>query len=119
MCDWTLIIFQEGLGPTLTSSYVNFVFKKKKKKKNCVDFNTNIFEIFSCQHVSAMLDFNFFLSSHALTFNFNFNINMSLPVMNVMWVWILFNLEYAWLSFSFPSSNLFYFIWIHPHSNLI
>ena len=57
------------------------------------------------------------LLSHVLTFNLNFN--MSLPSMNVMWVWILFNLEYAWLNFSFPHLNLFYFIWIDPHSNLI
>ena len=65
-----------------------------------------------------MLDFKiFFLLSHVLTFNFNFH--MSSPVMNVLWVWILFNLEYAWLNFTFPYSNLFYFIWIHPHGNLI
>ena len=114
--DWTLIIFQE---PNLTSSHVNFVFFKKKKFF-CVDFNTNNFEIFSCQHVSAMLNFKFFfLLSHVLTFNFNFNFNMSLPSMNVMWVWILFNLEYAWLNFSFPHSNYFIFIWTYPHSNLI
>ena len=73
-----------------------------------MDFSTNNFEIFSCQHVSAMLNFKiFFLLSHVLTFNFNFN--MSSSSMNVMWVWILFNFEYAWLNFSFPHSNLFYF----------
>ena len=53
--DWTLIIFQES---NLTSSHVDFVFLKKKFV--CVDFNTNNFEIFSCQHVSAMLNLNFF-----------------------------------------------------------
>ena len=30
VCDWTLIIFQEGLGLILTSSHVNFVFFLKK-----------------------------------------------------------------------------------------
>ena len=33
---------------------------------------------------------------------FNFNFNPSSPCMNVMWVWILFNLEYAWLNFNYP-----------------
>ena len=48
-----------------------------------MDFSSNNFEIFSCQHVSAMLNLKFFfLLSHVLTFNFNFN--MSLPSMNVM-----------------------------------
>ena len=44
---------------SLTSSHVNFVFKKKKKKK-LVYFNTNNFEIVHVNihpHVSAMLHF--------------------------------------------------------------
>ena len=77
VCDWTLIIFQDSLALHYLMSTLFFVFKKKNFF--LVYFNTNNFEIFSCQPcvtcVSHVELLNFFLSSHVLTFNFNFNLN--------------------------------------------
>ena len=47
VCDWTLIIFQDSLTLHYLMSTL-FLFKKKKKIFS-VYFNTNNFEIFSCQ----------------------------------------------------------------------
>ena len=105
--DWTLIIFQVSL---LSLKSCQLCFFKKKKKNFCSWTSTQItLKFFNMCH--------FFWSSHVLTCYFNFN--QPSPWMNVMWVWILSNLEYAWLNFSYPHWNLFYFIWLHPHSNLI
>ena len=110
VCEWTLIIFQ--VDSSLTLPHVNFVFLKKRKKFFLVYFNTNNFEICSCQPcvtcVSHVEFLNLFLLSHVLTFNFNFNSNR--------YAWMWYGCWYAWLNFSFPYSNLFYTFWLHPPS---
>ena len=76
VCDWTLIILQDSFA----LHYLMLTLFFLKKNFFGVYFNTNNFEIFSCQpcvtcvsHV-GFLKF-FFLLSHVLTFNFNFNSN--------------------------------------------
>ena len=96
-----------GYGLALHYLMSTLFFFLKKKKFFLVYFNTNNFEIFSCQPcvtcVSHVEFLNFFFgSSHVLTFNFNFNSNRHAWMWNESW--------YAWLNFSFPYSNLFCYL---------
>ena len=50
--DWKDFDYFSGI-PSLLQAMSTMFFLKKKI---CVDFNTKNFEIFSCQHVSAMLN---------------------------------------------------------------
>ena len=60
VCDWTLIIFQDSFALHYLMSTLF-----KKKKKILVHFNTNNFEIFSCQPCATCVShvgfLNFFL----------------------------------------------------------
>ena len=92
------------------------IFLKHLKKKIFFWFSTQItlkfFQVNMCQPCWILK--KIFCVSHVLTCNFNFSFNQPSPCMIVMWVWILFNLEYAWLNFSYPHSNLFLFHLVIP-----
>ena len=60
VCDWTLIIFQDGLALYYLMSTLLFFFKKKKKfffGCTSTQITLNFFHVSHVSHVSAMLNF--------------------------------------------------------------
>ena len=59
VCDWTLIIFQDGLDLHYLMSTLFFFFKKKKIFFGCTSTQITLkfFHVNHVSHVSAMLNF--------------------------------------------------------------
>ena len=117
MCVWLDFDYFSGTQALLQAMSTLFFFKKKIFF--CVDFNTNNFEIFSCQHVSAMLNFKFFFCQ-AICWHSTLTLTLTCPYLLWMGCEFEFYLTLNMLGWTLASliQIYFYFIWIHPHSNL-
>ena len=110
MCEWLDFDYFSGI-PTLGSSHVNFVFFLKKKKIFffCSWTSTQITLKFF-QHVSAMLNFKFFLFGPAMCWHATLTLTLINPHLEWMWCEFEFYLTLNMLGWTLVILIKIYFI---------